>query len=120
MELRELLAFAVKYKARELRLAEGSPPMLRIEGDPEPRRINVPPLKQADIDGLIAPLLDDKAREALRFNGRCELAHDVKGLGLFDVKVTPGETVIVPPPAPPKAPAGDGKPGFFRKLLGGG
>ena len=119
MELRELLAFAVKYKAQELRLAAGSPPMLRIEGDPEPRRINVPPLNQADIDRLIAPLLDDKAREALRFNGKCELAHDERGLGLFDVKVTPGETVIVPP-TPPKAPAGDGKPGFFRKLLGGG
>lgn len=91
-----------------------------LGGDPEPRRINLPVLKQADIDSLIAPLLGDKAREALRFSGKCELAHDVQGLGVFNVKVAPGETVIVAPPAPPKTPTGDKKPGFFRKLLGGG
>ncbi len=113
MELTELLAFATKYKALELRLVPGSPPLLKVAGSSEPARINLPPLKQQDVDDMVKPLLDAKAQEALRFGGKCEGSHEVKGLGTFGYRIAPGEVVIAIPPPPPA------KPGFLGKLFGG-
>ena len=113
MDLRELLAFAVKYRIAEVHLQVGLPPMVLRAGETEPNRVNVPPLGQKDIDGWLEPLLTESGREALRFSGKCEVKQDVAGLGTFRWTVTPAKTVITPPPPPPE------KPGFFKKLFGG-
>ena len=119
MDLHAVLAFACKHKALEVRFAPGLPPMIRIAGDAEPRRINVPAIGRKEFDALLERLLDESARQSLRFNGRCELPYDVKGLGIFNLRVVPEEVIAVPPPAPENAPAEAGMAGFFKRMLGG-
>jgi Tfp pilus assembly pilus retraction ATPase PilT len=119
MDINVLLEFAVKSKALEMRFAPNLPPTLKIAGDPEWRRINVTNFDKVDIDALVESLLDAQARESLRFSGKCEIPHDVKGLGRFQARITPDEVIFVSPPAPPEPPEGARKPGFFKKLFGG-
>ena len=87
--------------------------MILRAGETEPNRVNVPPLAQKDIDGWLAPLLTESAKESLRFSGKCEVEQEIAGLGKFRWAVTAEKIVIALPPPPPE------QPGFFRKLFGG-
>jgi Tfp pilus assembly pilus retraction ATPase PilT len=113
VQLEELLAFAVKHQVLELRIEPGKPPLLKLATMES--RVNVPPLQQADYDALVAPLLDDQARESLRFLGRCEFEREVASLGRFRCVVTPASATITPPVPDPNAK----KPGLFGRLFGG-
>ena len=113
MDLRELLAFAVKYRTVELHLQAGLPPLMLRAGETEPNRVNVPPLEQKDIDRWLAPLLTESAKETLRFSGKCEVEQEVAGLGKFRWMVTAEKAVVTVPPPPPA------QPGLFSKLFGG-
>lgn len=58
MDITELLAFTAEQNASDLHLSAGLPPMIRVDGDV--RRINVPPMDHAQVQGLIT------AEQALR------------------------------------------------------
>ncbi len=113
MELRELLAFAVKFRTVEIHLQAGSPPFILRAGETEQNRVNVPMLQQKEIDGWLAPLLTESAKEALRFSGKCEVEQEVAGLGKFRLSVAADKVVITCPPPPPE------QPGFFKRLFSG-
>lgn len=119
MELAELLAFAVKHRATELSLAAERPPFVKFRGLAEARPINVDPLTARDLDEMLAPMLSLEAKEALRFNGKFEMPYEISGLGKFVVRISKEETVFIVLPPPAEPPAGNDKPGVFRRLFGG-
>ena len=61
MDISELLAFVVKSKASDLHLSAGLPPMIRVSGDI--RRINLPPLEQKDVHGMVYDVMNDSQRK---------------------------------------------------------
>lgn len=60
MDITELLAFTAEQNASDLHLSAGLPPMIRVDGDV--RRINVPPMDHAQVQGLIYDIMNDKQR----------------------------------------------------------
>ena len=60
MDITELLAFTARQNASDLHLSAGLPPMIRVDGDI--RRINVPPMDHAKVQGLIYDIMNDQQR----------------------------------------------------------
>ena len=60
MDITELLAFTAQQNASDLHLSAGLPPMIRVDGDI--RRINVPPMDYAKVQGLIYDIMNDQQR----------------------------------------------------------
>lgn len=60
MDITELLAFTAQQNASDLHLSAGLPPMIRVDGDI--RRINVPPMDHAKVQGLIYDIMNDQQR----------------------------------------------------------
>ena len=60
MDITELLAFTAQQNASDLHLSAGLPPMIRVDGDI--RRINVPPMDHARVQGLIYDIMNDQQR----------------------------------------------------------
>ena len=58
MDITELLAFTAQQNASDLHLSAGLPPMIRVDGDI--RRINVPPMDHAQVQGLIYDIMNTK------------------------------------------------------------
>ena len=78
MDLPQLLVFAKKIRAAELRLSVNKPPEVSVDG--KMSLINLPSLDSEDFEQLIenlAPL----ARESLRTTGRCETTMEIEGVG---------------------------------------
>lgn len=115
MKLRELLAFAVKKRADEVHLAAGEPVMVKLNGMLQ--RLNLPSPSAADIEAMVLPLLDEKAKESLKLLGKCEAPLVVPQLGCFRVRLEKGKAVFVHEKEAEVTPAPK-KPGFFSRLLG--
>jgi twitching motility protein PilT len=60
MDITELLAFTAQQNPSDLHLSAGLPPMIRVDGDI--RRINVPPIDHAQVQGLIYDIMNDQQR----------------------------------------------------------
>jgi Tfp pilus assembly pilus retraction ATPase PilT len=95
MELNELLAYAVKYRATGLSLRVDAP--MEVHVGKETRRINLPPLTAADFEELVMKRLGAPARESLRTTGHCDETVDIAGLGNFRMLVEAGKARIVLP-----------------------
>ncbi len=83
MDISELLAFVVKSKASDLHLSAGLPPMIRVSGDI--RRINLPPLEQKDVHGMVYDVMNDSQRKYYEENLECDFSFELPGLARFRV-----------------------------------
>src|SRR3954463_16162403 len=83
MDISELLAFSVKNKASDLHLSAGLPPMIRVHGDV--RRINLPPLGNKDVHGMIYDIMNDGQRKAYEEVLECDFSFEIPGLARFRV-----------------------------------
>jgi twitching motility protein PilT len=83
MDIAELLAFAVKNKASDLHLSAGLPPMLRIHGDV--RRVNLPPLADADVKALVYDIMNDSQRKQFEAQLEADFSFEIPNLSRFRV-----------------------------------
>jgi twitching motility protein PilT len=83
MDISELLAFVVKNGASDLHLSAGLPPMIRVHGDI--RRINLPPLEQSEVHGMIYDIMNDSQRKYYEENFECDFSFELPGLARFRV-----------------------------------
>ncbi len=83
MDISELLAFVVKSNASDLHLSSGLPPMIRVNGDI--RRINLPPLEQKDVHGMVYDIMNDSQRKFYEENLECDFSFELPGLARFRV-----------------------------------
>ncbi len=83
MDISELLAFVVKSNASDLHLSAGLPPMIRVNGDI--RRINLPPMEQKDVHGMVYDIMNDAQRKFYEENLECDFSFEIPGLSRFRV-----------------------------------
>ncbi|PIW64401.1 MAG: type IV pili twitching motility protein PilT [Candidatus Omnitrophica bacterium CG12_big_fil_rev_8_21_14_0_65_50_5] len=85
VDLRELLVLAVDSKASDLHLTEGSPPILRIDGNLV--RTEYPVLKGPDLKRSIYAVLSDAQREKFERELELDFSLAVEGMDRFRVNV---------------------------------
>ncbi|WP_434778781.1 type IV pilus twitching motility protein PilT [Neisseria sp. Ec49-e6-T10] len=83
MGITELLAFGVKNKASDLHISAGIPPIIRVHG--EMRRINLPPLENAEVSSMIMDIMNDNQRKAFQQDLECDFSFEMPGLARFRV-----------------------------------
>ncbi|WP_440054058.1 type IV pilus twitching motility protein PilT [Pseudoalteromonas sp. T1lg65] len=83
MDITELLAFSVQYKASDLHLSSGVPPMIRVDGDV--RRVNIPALEAKDVNNLIYDIMNDNQRKNYEQNLEIDFSFEVPNLARFRV-----------------------------------
>lgn len=85
MDITQLLAFSVKNKASDLHLSAGLPPMIRVHGDI--RKINLPPLDQKQVHGMVYDIMSDAQRKHYEEVFECDFSFEVPDLARFRVNV---------------------------------
>lgn len=83
MDITELLAFSFKQGASDLHLSAGLPPIIRMDGDV--RRINLPPMDQKKIHGLVYDIMNDKQRKDFEEHLETDFSFEVPGVARFRV-----------------------------------
>jgi twitching motility protein PilU len=83
--LQDLFRAMGERGASDLYLKAGAPPMLRIAGTVEP--LEMPAPQPGAMDGMLAGLMNDTQREALRRHGHADFACWEPSLGRFRVNV---------------------------------
>lgn len=84
MEIRELLKLAIDNKASDLHLMVDVMPTLRVHGNLAPIG-NYSPLTQQDVEGLLAPLLNQEQREILHVNRELDFSFEYEGQARFRI-----------------------------------
>jgi len=85
MDISELLAFSVKNVASDLHLSAGLPPMIRVDGDI--RRINVPPLDNKTVHGMLYDIMNDRQRKDFEEFFETDFSFEIPSLARFRVNV---------------------------------
>ena len=85
MKIHELLTFCVQQGASDLHLSAVMPPMIRVDGDI--RRINLPPLADAEVQTMLFDIMDQQQQQSLRDNLELDFAYEVPGIARFRVNV---------------------------------
>ncbi len=85
MDVADLLAFSVKNSASDLHLSAGLPPMIRVDGDV--RRVNVPPLENKIVHGMLYDIMSDKQRKDFEEFLETDFSFEIQGLARFRVNV---------------------------------
>ena len=83
MDITELLAFSFKEGASDLHLSAGLPPIIRIDGDV--RRINLPPMDQQKVHGLVYDIMNDRQRRDFEEHLEADFSFEVPGVARFRV-----------------------------------
>ncbi len=83
MDIAELLAFAFKQNASDLHLSAGLPPMIRVDGDI--KRINVDPLDDRTVHGMIYDIMSDKQQKDFEEFLDCDFSFDLPNIARFRV-----------------------------------
>ncbi|MFA5517046.1 MAG: type IV pilus twitching motility protein PilT [Desulfuromonadales bacterium] len=86
MELKEILAVALKAKASDIHLKVGLPPIYRIDGSLRPLP-KAPRLSPDETEKIAFDLMTDKQRARFDEVHEADLAYGVPGLGRFRVNV---------------------------------
>lgn len=84
MPIDDLLNQAVKFKASDVHLTVGKPPVFRINGDLQPQQ-SYGILLPDHTEGLVKEILDEEKFKILAHNGELDFAYSVHGLGRFRV-----------------------------------
>ncbi|WNC67758.1 type IV pilus twitching motility protein PilT [Thalassotalea nanhaiensis] len=83
MDITELLAFSVEHNASDLHLSTGMPPAIRVDGDV--RKVNIPPLEDKDVNGLVYDIMTDRQRKEYEENLEVDFSFEVPNLARFRV-----------------------------------
>jgi len=83
MDISELLTFSVRYKASDLHLSAGLPPMIRVNGDM--RRIDLPALDHRTVQGLVYDIMNVKQRKDYEEYLETDFSFEIPGLARFRV-----------------------------------
>jgi twitching motility protein PilT len=86
MELSEILTEAVRHDASDILLKVGVPPAFRVGSDFLPLE-GASPLDVADLERIVASLVDDDRRERLHTERQLDLGYEQEGLGRFRVNI---------------------------------
>ena len=95
MSLAELLAFAIRAKATELKLEVGEPVVLVTPTGV--RRLFGLTLKTADYETWILRRLNAFQRQELTAAGRYEWQFEEKGIGKIEVQIEPNKARVILP-----------------------
>ncbi|HET7174778.1 MAG TPA: type IV pilus twitching motility protein PilT, partial [Gammaproteobacteria bacterium] len=82
-DIAQLLAFGVKYKASDLHLSAGVPPMIRVDG--VVRRFNMPPLEHKDVHDMVYDIMNEKQRKDYEEFLECDFSFEIPNLARFRV-----------------------------------
>lgn len=83
MTIEELLAFSVQNNSSDLHLSAGLPPMIRVDGDL--RKINLPPLDNAQVRKIIYEIMSDKQRKEYEELLETDFSFEIQNLARFRV-----------------------------------
>jgi twitching motility protein PilT len=86
MELSEILTEAVRHDASDILLKVGVPPAFRVGSDFLPLE-GASPLDVADLERIVASLVDDDRRKRLHTERQLDLGYEQEGLGRFRVNI---------------------------------
>jgi len=81
----ELLKASEKFKASDIHLKVGSPPIFRVSGTPQ--LLNAPPLSGDEVEELAVSLLTDDQKVDLKKNGAVDISYSVKGVARFRINI---------------------------------
>ncbi len=86
LDINELLKSAANYRASDLHIKVGNPPVLRVDGKlhslPETRRVT-----QEDVMGMAFSVMNDAQKERFKRSNELDIAYSVPGLGRFRVNI---------------------------------
>ena len=86
MELNEILTEAVRHEASDVLLKVGVPPAFRVRADFLPLE-GAAPLEVADLERIVAGIVDDQRRQRLQSELQVDLAYAHPDLGRFRVNI---------------------------------
>ncbi len=86
LDINDLLKSAAGYKASDLHIKVGNPPVLRVDGKlhslPKTRRVT-----QEDVMGMAFSVMNDVQKERFKRSNELDIAYSVPGLGRFRVNI---------------------------------
>jgi len=86
MNIKDLLAVALEYKASDIHFTVGIPPVFRIDG--KLIRLNeIGRVMPDDTRSIADQLLDDYTRKVFEENGEVDFSHSIVGIGRFRVNI---------------------------------
>ncbi len=85
MDIKEILAAAVKHGASDIHIVPGRKPFLRING--EMRNINAPPLSPQQTEQMALGMLPERLVDRFKKEGELDTSISVSGLGRFRVNL---------------------------------
>jgi twitching motility protein PilT len=83
--LSQLLSLLVKQKGSDLHLSSNASPMIRINGDLV--KVDVPPMKPAEVEAVLQEILSEEMRESLAKEQNLDFARKIQGVGLFRANI---------------------------------
>ncbi|MDY0213838.1 MAG: type IV pilus twitching motility protein PilT [Desulfuromonadaceae bacterium] len=86
MDLNDILAMAIKFKASDVHIKAGLPPVYRIDGNLRPLP-NAPRLTPEEIRKMVFAMLTEQQREEFETKHEIDLAYGLQGLGRFRVNM---------------------------------
>lgn len=85
VDLRELLVLAINSGASDLHLTEGTPPLLRVDGNLN--KTDYPPLSGSDLKSSIYSVLSDMQREKFERDLELDFSLSIEGMDRFRVNI---------------------------------
>jgi len=84
-EIEKLFRSADKFKASDLHLKVGQPPLLRIKGSV--RTLDTKEMARGDIERAVFEIMSDKLKKKLETEGSVDFGYSVENLGRFRINV---------------------------------
>ena len=85
MLIDDLLKEVIEYKASDLHLSVGLPPVIRVDGNL--LRTKYEPFTPTSIEDLLFPMLNNEQRRTLEQNWELDMSYGISGVGRFRVNV---------------------------------
>ncbi len=85
MQIEDLLKEVMQYKASDLHVSAGMPPILRIDGNL--LKTKYPSFTPQDVEELLFPMLNNEQRRILEQTWELDMSYGVSGVGRFRVNV---------------------------------
>ncbi len=85
MIIDDLLKEVLEYKASDLHISAGLPPVIRVDGNL--LRTKYQPLTPDSVEDLVFPMLNNEQRRILEQNWELDMSYGISGVGRFRVNV---------------------------------
>ncbi len=85
MVIDDLLKEVIQYKASDLHISAGMPPIIRVDGNL--LRTKYEPLTPIDVEELLFPMLNNEQRRNLEQVWELDMSYGISGLGRFRVNI---------------------------------